>query len=98
MDYKLLLCESCENLISMKDNDKPLFTCPVCGCLNDRIRKTIYEGHLCITGPTVECEIDNDRDEGSPFVITDLDPEVSDALHILMDAGWSIKFKGSRLD
>jgi len=99
VEYKLFLCESCENLISVKDNTESTFTCPVCGCINDRIRKDIFVGKLTAISPNVSCESDNDDDENEHFVpltLADLDDEVYEAMIVLLQYGWVIKFEGSK--
>jgi predicted RNA-binding Zn-ribbon protein involved in translation (DUF1610 family) len=94
-NYKLIVCEQCSNIISVDDNQEPLFTCPVCGTLNDRETSALYKGKVYAISPEIECEIE-DPTQDTSFVLEDIDEEVQEALIILLKYGWSIKFKGDK--
>lgn len=98
MKFKMLLCEACDNLISVKQVVKPTFTCPVCGCINDRIRKDIFRGAITAISPKYTCETDKDTGEDSvvPLMLTDMKEDVYEAMLILVENGWSIKFQGTK--
>lgn len=96
MEYKLLVCEQCENIISVDDVDKPLFTCPACGTLNDRKRVFTYEGTLIATSNKMNCEIDDPLNKKNGFALSSLPIDVENAITTLLKYGWNIKFKGSQ--
>jgi predicted RNA-binding Zn-ribbon protein involved in translation (DUF1610 family) len=96
MEYKLLPCESCENLISVIDSKAPTFVCPVCGVINERSRIKKCFGIMKATSPKLECQIDfTDENEGMMNIECMAD-EVKEALEVLRQAGWEIVFKGSK--
>jgi hypothetical protein len=97
MDDKLLVCEQCENLVSVNDNNEPIFVCPACGTINKRDQSQVYEGFLEIKGPDLECEIE-DFDGEDLFTVANLPEEVEYALMVLMKYGWGVKFKGKEKD
>ena len=94
MDYKLLSCEECENLVSVEDNGEPTFVCPACGTINDRDRMKSYTGQLVITSEEIKCGLDTD-DEESALMIFDAEQEILDALTVLSKYGWTMKFRGN---
>jgi hypothetical protein len=97
MDYKLLLCEECENVVSCEDIDEPTFICPVCGTINERDRTKFYKGSLTIFSPEMKCKIGTDEDEGI-IGLADADEDLLSALTTLTKHGWSMRFKGERSD
>jgi predicted RNA-binding Zn-ribbon protein involved in translation (DUF1610 family) len=99
MEYKLAICEGCDNIVSMADNKKDLFTCPVCGCLNERSTVKLYEGEITALSPTIQCEMELDKQDKSGMLLLDnLDENLQDALQTLISCGWKLKFKTKKVD
>jgi RNA polymerase subunit RPABC4/transcription elongation factor Spt4 len=94
MEYKLLHCEECDNVVSVKDNNRAIFVCPVCGVLNKRKQTTSYFGKLIITSPQMNCEL-NDVEEGV-ISIPNANDDILHAIMILNKFGWSMKFLGTK--
>lgn len=95
MEYKLLACEDCENVVSVLDNEDDVFICPICGTINDRKRSIMYKGALTITSPDMRCKIGTDEEEGV-IGVADADEDLLFALTILGKYGWNMRFKGER--
>jgi predicted RNA-binding Zn-ribbon protein involved in translation (DUF1610 family) len=95
MDYKLLLCENCENVISVSNIENKVFICPACGTINERNRSNNYIGRLVIESPIVSCQLD---DTDGIIKLKDDNEELITALFTLAKFGWSIKFKGIKND
>jgi predicted RNA-binding Zn-ribbon protein involved in translation (DUF1610 family) len=94
MEYKLLHCEECDNVVSVEDNKRATFICPACGALNKRERSSAYFGTLSVTSPEMDCELDNTKEEGI-ISIPDADDDLLGAIMLLSKYGWTMKFKGS---
>lgn len=97
MEYKILICESCDNVVSVHDNNKPTFICPACGTINERDRFKKYRGVLTIVSDEIDCRLDN-TDNSGRVGIHDIEEDLAEALSILIKYGWNMKFKGDRLD
>jgi len=95
MKHKLQICESCSNIISIKQNKKLVFVCPVCGALNERVFPKDAYGHLEVVSPTLKCRILIEEEQGS-VVIKDVDEDLEFALSILTKYGFRILFKKER--
>jgi len=92
MRHKLQICEQCSNLISYKRNRNPVFTCPVCGVINERNISKTLKGNLTITSPDVITTI-LPEDEGSSMFVKDMNEELEFALSILLKYDFIIIFK-----
>lgn len=84
-------CEQCKNFIHVKAGVKELFDCPLCGCLNEYIEKTIMtDGSLWVRSPSYK--FDTDLLEKGKLVFPD--PDVPDyvlqALAWMMDNKWTV--------
>ena len=97
MEHKLLICEECENIVSVEDSGEPTFICPACGTINDRERIQLYTGSLTIISPKMKCRIGTDEDEGI-IGVESADEDLLSALTVLSKYGWSMRFKGERED
>jgi RNA polymerase subunit RPABC4/transcription elongation factor Spt4 len=95
MNYKILYCEDCKNLVSVFDNEDPTFVCPICGLLNDRHRSKKYFGTMNITSPEIKCEMRFDEFDEGTMEVEEMDDEVKQALELLRQNGWVIKFIGT---
>lgn len=99
MEYKLAVCEGCGNLASLEDNKKELWTCPVCGCLNERVTAKLYEGEITAMSPVIQCEMElNTTDRSGMMLVDNLDEDLQNALQTLINCGWKIKFKTKKVD
>jgi len=95
MEYKLLVCEDCDNIIMMEDSKKEIYICPVCGTINNRLPTKEYKGELEVSSPEIICKMSpKTNDTNVPFVIKDVDEDIETALTVLTKYGWKIKFKG----
>ena len=99
MEYRLAVCEGCKNIVSLQDNKKELFVCPVCGVLNERSTAKLYEGEITAHSPIIQCEMELDNTDQSGMLLLDnLDEDLQDALQILIECGWRLKFKTKKVD
>lgn len=94
VSHKLLLCENCENVVSITNTTSKIFICPACGAINKKDRTANYIGHLVIESTEVNCNLD---DEDGIIKIEDGNEELSAALYTLTKFGWSMKFKGIKV-
>jgi hypothetical protein len=99
MDYKLAICEACENIVSLEDNKKEIFICPLCGTLNERTSTKLYEGEITALSPVMQCEMELDTNKQSgTLMIESLDKDLQDALQTLISFGWKLKFKTRKIN
>jgi hypothetical protein len=91
---KLRNCEHCDNIISVRyfKTDK-VYVCPLCGAVNALVGRQVL-GKIVVMSPKTNCTLDLDDSSDNTVLFNTLDEEIRDALIILNENGWSIKFKG----
>ena len=97
MQYKVLQCEECENLVHVEDDEaKPTFVCPACGTINDRTTTVKCIGNIEVISEELVCNIDKELNM-EELLIEGADEDLAFALNILLRYGWKIKFKGNKV-
>ena len=98
MEYKIMTCDGCQNIHTVKDTQDPVYICPICGCINRRNTMIKYIGNVGIESPELTCHLEG-VEEGNDGIISipDEDEELTAALMTLVKYGWSLKFRGKKL-
>jgi len=89
--FNIHSCESCNNLILLRDKKDEIFPCPLCGTLNS-VEENLMAGTLTLVSPPVICE--NDPKDKKSVLLRDLDDDMDKSIRVLLDRGWKLKFTG----
>lgn len=97
MKHKLLFCEQCDNIVSVLNNKKESFICPLCGTINERHREKKIDGYIKLLSPKTKCIVNSASIDDIYF--NKISASERDALTFLNNLGWRIIFvKGDPKD